>query len=224
MERITNDNRLDPVSRLHIIYGTIIMLMTVAFVVTLLTMKSTYSSNMQQAVSGQMQMPEDHPETTGTDTQAAAGMPPAGAGGGMPPFLKKMLEEYRGALAKNPKDIKALTGLANMYYDSGQYPKAIEYYEKIVEIEPKNSNVLADLGTCYFYSNETDKALKNLNAAIVSDPANLNARYNLGIVYKNTGKKDQARKEWEAMKPFLKTEEEKKKLESVLDNLNKSTS
>lgn len=230
MERITNDNRLDPVSRLHIIYGTVIMIMAVAFAVTLLTMKSSYDSNMQEMAStqmnaqAQMQMPEGHPATDGTAAAQPAGGAGAPQGGAMPPFLKKMLDDYKSALAKNPKDLKALTGLANMYYDSGQYTKAIDYYEKVVEIDPKNSNVLADLGTCYFYTDNIDKALKNLNASIEAEPSNLNARYNLGIVYKNNGKKDQARKEWEAMRPYLKTDEEKKKLDGVIENLEKSTS
>lgn len=222
MERIKKDNQLDPVSKLHIIYGTIIMIMSVAFVITLLTMKSTYKSEMASAPPSDAQvatqMPEGHPDAAG------GGMPPAAGGGGMPPFLKKMVEEYKTAIAKNPKDTKALGGLANMYYDSGQYPKAIEYYEKIVAIEPKNSNARADLGTCYFYTNVPDKAIIHLKSAVESDPANLNARYNLGIVYKNEGKVSDAKREWEAMKPFLKTDEEKKKLDSILENLNKSSS
>lgn len=227
MERIKKDNQLDPVSKLHVIYGTIIMFMSVAFIVTILTMQSTYKSKMQEAginnVSQQAQMPSEHPDTASVDSNSNAGMP-SGGGGGMPPFLKKMVEGYKSDLAKNPKDTKALLGLANMYYDSGQYPKAIDYYEKAVAIEPKNSNARADLGTCYFYSNMNDKAIKHFKVAIESDPTNLNARYNLGIVYKNDGKVDQARKEWEAMKPYLKTEEEKKKLNSILDNLSKSSS
>jgi cytochrome c-type biogenesis protein CcmH/NrfG len=220
MERIQKDNQLDPISKLHIIYGTIIMIMSVSFAVTILTMKSTYKSNMEQMptseISQQAQVPEDHP------TEAAnQGMP---SGGGMPPFLKKMVEGYKSDLAKNPKDTKALLGLANMYYDSGQYPKAIDYYEKAITVEPKNSNAQADLGTCYFYSNIKDKAITHLKIAIDLDPTNLNARYNLGIVYKNDGKIDQARKEWELMKSYLKTDEEKKKLDSILENLNKSSS
>ncbi|MFN8575767.1 MAG: tetratricopeptide repeat protein [Candidatus Sericytochromatia bacterium] len=223
MERIKKDNQLDPVSKLHVIYGTIIMFMSVAFVVTLLTMQSTYKSKIQEAgisdVNQQSQMPSEHPNN---GAESGSGMPTGG--GGMPPFLKKMVEGYKSDLAKNPKDTKALLGLANMYYDSGQYPKAIDYYEKAVAIEPKNSSARADLGTCYFYSNMNDKAIKHFKIAIESDPANLNARYNLGIVYKNDGKVEQARKEWEAMKPYLKTEDEKKKLNSILDNLSKSNS
>ncbi len=224
MERTTKQEKLNPVARLHIMYGTIIMFMSLAFIITLLTMKSSYKNGFDSSSVGQnqisAQMPEGHPDVNSAPTQTG-GMP---SGGGMPPFLKKMLDTYKGALKKNPNDIQALSGLGNMYYDSGQYPKAIEYYEKILKIDSKNSNVRADLGTCYFYIEKTDDALKNLKLAIEQDPKNLNARYNLGIVYKTKGNIAEAKKEWEAMKPFLKTDEEKQKLQSVLDNLNKSSS
>jgi tetratricopeptide (TPR) repeat protein len=229
MERETKKEGLNPVARLHIIYGSIILFMALAFIITLTTVQASYknmlaqvAANGGQPVAGQ-QMPEGHPEVGGQEGQqpAAGGMP---AGAGMPPFVKKMVEGYKTALAKNPKDLDALNGLANMYYDSGQYSKAIDYYEKIVSIDGNNSNVRADLGTCYFYTQVPDKAIKNLSIALEHNPENLNARYNLGIVFKTQGKISEARKQWEAMMPYLKTPEEKQKLQSVIDQLNKSSS
>jgi tetratricopeptide (TPR) repeat protein len=230
MERANKTERLNPVAKLHIIYGSVIVFMSLAFIITLTTMNSTYKNMLgQMSANGGApvaagQIPENHPDVGGQAQPADAasgGMP---AAGGMPPFLKKMLDTYKTALAKNPNDVEALTGLGNMYYDSGQYPKAIDYYEKILVVDPKNSNVRADLGTCYFYSNIPDKAIKNLTIALEANPSNVNARYNLGIVYKTQGKVSEARKQWEAMKPYLKTEEEKQKLQSVIDQLNKSAS
>lgn len=231
MERLQKGNRLDPIAKLHIVYGTIIMIMSVAFIVTLVTMKSTYKGEGTASAQGEippvanMQQGDSNVNTNlpPADPAATQGILKPGAGG-MPPFLKKQIEGYKSALIKNPKDTKALVGLANMYYDSGQYPKAIVYYEKMVEIDPKNANARADLGTCYFYTNVLDKASFHLKKAVEDEPSNLNARYNLGIVYKNQGKISDAKAEWEAMKPYLKTEAEKKKLDSILENLNKSKS
>lgn len=195
MERIKKEEPLKPSAKIHIIYGSIIIFMSIAFTVTLLTMQSSYKS-----VGGGM---------------------PAGGSGGMPPFVKQMVQKYKSALEKNPKDVEALTGLANMYYDSGQYPKAITYYEKIVTIEPKNSNVQSDLGTSYFYTKDYEKAIEHFNKAIEVDKKNLNARYNLGVAYKDQGKKDLAKKTWEEMKGFLTTDEEKKRLETSINALDK---
>ncbi len=225
MERSGKKEGLNPVAKLHVIYGSIILFMALTFIITLTTMKATYKNMVSQlpAGGGQLasgQMPPDHPDVNNNQAQQSQ-MP---AGGGMPPYLKKMLESYKTALEKNPKDIDALTGLGNMYFDSAQYAKAIDFYEKILSIDSKNSNVRADLGTCYFYSNIPDKAIKHLTLALEANPSNLNARYNLGIVFKTQGKISEARKEWEAMMPYLKTEEEKQKLQSVLDQLNKSSS
>ena len=225
MERITKDKDLDPVSRLHIIYGTVIMIMSITFVVTLMTMKPSHKESIAdippqeatEASSAQVNQPDP---AGAKGSQSAPAMPK----GGMPPFIKKMVEGYKTSLEKNPNDMKALTGLANMYYDSGQYPKAIGYYEKVVSLDTKNSNAQADLGTCYYYTRVFDKAVKNLSEALVNDPKNLNARYNLGIVYKSQGKFADAKKEWEIMRPLLKTDEEKKKLDTVIESLNKKAS
>ena len=106
---------------------------------------------------------------------------------------------------------------------------ATSYFGALKVINPdnlstKNSNAQADLGTCYYYTRVFDKAVKNLSEALVNDPKNLNARYNLGIVYKSQGKFADAKKEWEIMRPLLKTDEEKKKLDTVIESLNKKAS
>lgn len=229
MERTKKQEALNPVSKLHIIYGSIIMFLAVSFSITMFTMKSSYEEKLAQAgvSSGMSAMPEDHPPMQGdaaaqqagtAKPQDGGGMP---SGGGMPPFLKKMLTEYKDALAKNPKDIKALTGLANMYYDSGQYEKAIGYYEQAVAVDSKNTALLSDLGTCYFYVNKNDEALKTLQAAVKVDEKNVNARFNLGIVYKSQGKKAEAKAEWLEMMKHLKTDDEKKMLQAKIDELEK---
>lgn len=206
MERIKKEEKLNPSAKLHIIYGSIIMVMSVTFSVTLMTMNSTYKNKQ-----GMPEMPPAMTEQAGGET-----------GGGMPPMVKKMVQEFKDAIAKNPKDTKALLGLANMYYDSGQYEKGITYYEQAVAIDEKNSNALSDLGTCYFYLKNNEKAIKNFTLAIKVDDKNLNARYNLGLVYKAEGKKEEAKKEWEEMMKLLTTEEEKKKLQAIIDGLKNS--
>lgn len=215
MERIKKEEPLKPSAKIHIIYGSIIIFMSIAFTVTLLTMQSSYKSVGGGMPEGSTSMGGEMPPAMGT-----GGMP-AGGSGGMPPFVKQMVQKYKSALEKNPKDVEALTGLANMYYDSGQYPKAITYYEKIVTIEPKNSNVQSDLGTSYFYTKNYEKAIEHFNKAIEVDKKNLNARYNLGVAYKDQGKKDLAKKTWEEMKGFLTTDEEKKRLEASISALDK---
>lgn len=217
MERIKKEE-LTGNSKIHIIYGSIIMLMSISFTITLLTMKETYKS----AAGSMPEMPSAMVQGDAKNMQAPTAkdpnMPPGGAGG-MPPFVKQMVQKYKTALEKNPKDIEALTGLGNMYYDSGQYPKAIDNYLKIVEIEPKNTNVQSDLGTSYFYTNDFKNAEIHLKKAIEADGKNLNALYNLGVVFRDQGKKDEAKKYWEQMKPLVQGDEQKKKLEDEINKL-----
>ncbi|MFN8673231.1 MAG: tetratricopeptide repeat protein [Candidatus Sericytochromatia bacterium] len=215
MERIKKEE-LNPVAKLHIIYGSIIMFLCIAFSVTLLTMKGMYKSDN---INENSPPPMVQGDAKNMQTPSNMGSGASGAGGGMPPFIKQMVQKYKDALAKNPKDTEALTGLANMYYDSGQYPKAIEHYKKVIEIDEKNSNVQSDLGTAYFYTKDLKNAEVHLKKALEFDEKNLNARYNLGVVYKELGKKDEAKKSWEAMKPYLANEEQKKKIEAEINSL-----
>lgn len=220
MERVRNNAEISSTAKLHIIYGSVIMLLCLSFAITTFTMNN-HIAELKKKTSVS-QLPEGHPDVNSTGQMQGEEQMPGGATGAEPPNVQKMVGELKVALAKDPNDIKALTGMGNLYFDSGQYIKAIEFYEKAYAIDSKNSLLVSDLATCYFYTNSNDKAIKTFKIAIELDPQNVNARYNLGIVYKTLGKIPDARKEWEDMKKYLKSDEEKKKLESVIESLGKS--
>ncbi|GIW22776.1 MAG: hypothetical protein KatS3mg068_1783 [Candidatus Sericytochromatia bacterium] len=207
MERKKQENNINPVNKLHVIYGSIIIFLCLSFSISIFTLKNSYEKILE----------ENNISFNKNETKENANT------SGMPPFVKKMFDEYKTALEKNPNDIKALVGLGNMYYDSGQYQKAIEYYEKAIKINPNDSNVLTDLGTCYFNTEQNQKAIKYYEKAIKNDPNHLNARFNIGFVYKTINKKDLAKKYWEEMYKMLKDDEQKKKLKSMIDELDKSS-
>ena len=111
--------------------------------------------------------------------QAPAGMPGSGAGAGMnqglpeghPPVdnsaMTKVLEEQ---VAQNPKDPALRIQLANVYYDSGQWQKAVEGYQKALELDPKNVGARTDLGTAYFNLGRPQDALKEYNKSLEINP------------------------------------------------------
>jgi len=210
MERNKNKKEISPVARLHATYISIIMFLIAGFSVAIFTMKTP-----QQMANG---IPNE-------DSSATGQMPPGGGmSGGMPPFVKQMVEGFKTKLEKNPNDLEALIGLANMYYDSSQFDKAIPLYEKAIKVNGGDNNVKADLGTSYFYTDKNEQAIALFKEVLAKDPKHLNARYNLGVVYKTIGDLKKAKEEWNNMMPYIDSEEDKKKLQEVIDSIDKSTS
>jgi cytochrome c-type biogenesis protein CcmH/NrfG len=99
------------------------------------------------------------------------------------------LQAYRDILAKDPKNLKAVTDLANRLYDSGRYAEAIPYYQQAHQLDPKNANISTDLGTALYYAGRPDDALVQLEQSLKADPSHAQTLFNIGII-KRDGKKD----------------------------------
>lgn len=82
----------------------------------------------------------------------------------------------------DPDKFQAWTQLANLYYDTGQYPKAVKAYEKSLELHSGNANIWTDLGVMYRRTNQPQKAIEAFDKAIVMDPSHQYSRMNKGIV------------------------------------------
>lgn len=89
--------------------------------------------------------------------------------------LNKMLEE-------NPENAEAWVTLGNLYYDTHQFPKAIQAYEKALTLDPDNAPVRTDLGTMYRRNKEPKKALEQYDKVIAATPDFHWAYFNKGLV------------------------------------------
>jgi cytochrome c-type biogenesis protein CcmH/NrfG len=89
--------------------------------------------------------------------------------------LEKMTKE-------NPKDVASWTTLGNLYFDNGNFQKAIAAYTKSLELHPKNADVLTDLGIMYRRSGQPKKAIESFDKAAKVDPKHETALFNKGIV------------------------------------------
>ncbi len=134
------------------------------------------------------------PATPGPVESVAAA--PAGTSGQPTPSpaqMKQMADTQAAPLlaklkadANNPG---LLAEIANVYYDTQQYPTAIDYYGRALKIAPENANVRTDLGTAMWYLGNSDGAIEQFNQALRYEPTKANALFNLGIV-KWQGKMD----------------------------------
>jgi len=129
------------------------------------------------------------------------GMP---AGSGSPVDYQQRIAELEKVVASDPKNLQALTMLANDYYDTDQPQKAIDTYAKALALDPRNPNLLTDQGVMYKRLGENNKdqanfakAMANFEKAQSIDPKHLQSLYNIGIIYAEDLKQpDKALKAW----------------------------
>ena len=126
-------------------------------------------------------------------TAAAA---PAGMGGQPAPSVEQMkqMADTQAApllekLKADPNNGELLAEIGNVYYDTQQFPIAIDYYGRSLKIAPDNASVRTDLGTALWYLGNPDGAIEQFNLALKHEPNKANALFNLGIV-KWQGKMD----------------------------------
>lgn len=103
---------------------------------------------------------------------------------------------YLQALSRNPKDVRALVGLGNLYFDEGKatgtaarFRQAIDYYIRALAIDPSDVDVRTDLAIMQFYSGAADLAIREAKTAVRYNPQHAYAHFNLGVFYFK-GKKD----------------------------------
>ena len=133
------------------------------------------------------------------DIMAGAQSEPAapGAPAQMPGPVMQMVQGYKEAIAKNPKDLVALVGLANLEFDSQQWEHAIDYYSRALAIDGKNADVRVDRAIAYHATGQNDLAKKELLRVTREKPDHTNAWLNLGVVYRELGDRARAIEAWE---------------------------
>lgn len=90
------------------------------------------------------------------------------------------LEAY---LETNPEDPRvAVLRLANLTYDTGDWPGCVKYYEKFLELEPGQPDVFSDLGVCYRELGEPDKAIASFHKAQEIAPDHWQSMFNEVVI------------------------------------------
>jgi len=95
--------------------------------------------------------------------------------------VHRQLNTFQEILKKNPNDYDALVHLGNLYYDIGQFDKAIPFYERAVALK-KDPNVLTDLGTSLREAGKPEEAIKIYEDVLKISPKHWRAVYNIIIV------------------------------------------
>ena len=103
-----------------------------------------------------------------------------------PEEMRRMADKQAGPLLaklqSEPKNPELLANIGNIYYDTQQFPAAIDYYERSLKMKPTNASVRTDMATAYWYVGSADTAISEFNKALADEPNKANALFNLGVV------------------------------------------
>ncbi|MFA1576588.1 tetratricopeptide repeat protein, partial [Vibrio cyclitrophicus] len=100
------------------------------------------------------------------------------------------IEQYKHALAINPKHVNTLSNLGTAYANKGEFDAAIEQYKHALAINPKHVNTLSNLGTAYADKGDADAAIEQYKHALDIEPSHVNALSSLGNAYIKKGEFD----------------------------------
>jgi tetratricopeptide (TPR) repeat protein len=103
-----------------------------------------------------------------------------------PAQMQKMADTQAAPLIEklkaDPANAGLLANIANIYYDTQQYPTAIDYYQRVLKLEPSNTGVRTDMATAYWYTGDADTAIAEFQKSLSYEPNKANSLFNLGIV------------------------------------------
>ena len=128
----------------------------------------------------------------------------------------------QGILKDDPKNLKALVELGNLYFDTDQFDSAIQFYARALEIDPKNPDVRTDMGIMYRRKGDPDRAIAEFKKAAQGDPKHVNSRYNMGVVLLHD--KADIKGAIQAWEEFLKVEPAGPRAENIRNQMEKMRS
>jgi tetratricopeptide (TPR) repeat protein len=104
-------------------------------------------------------------------------------------------KQYQTVLAKDPKNLDALSNLGVVYFRIGKIRSAESTLKKALAIAPNDDFVLTTLGIVHYRQSRFDDALKELTKAIEINPNSATAHNYLGITASQKGRQQEAEKE-----------------------------
>ncbi len=92
-------------------------------------------------------------------------------------------EEFRKAIARDPSNIGAINGMANLELTLGNFDRAISLFYKALELDPLRTVIKVNLAMTLMHANRLDEAEQQLNKALDVNPQFPTAHYRLGLIY-----------------------------------------
>lgn len=106
-------------------------------------------------------------------------------------------QEFNLALKINSRDVRALNGIAVIYFKRGQLDEAMRVFEILAVDKAADPYFHNNLGAVYMQKGLMDLAIKEFKTAISLDPNNPDVYGNLGLAFRNKGFLTEAKQQCE---------------------------
>jgi hypothetical protein len=116
------------------------------------------------------------------------GAPPAGGhgdpsqGGDQMTAIFEELNALKAAIEKDPRNLRALIRLADLYHQAAKFDQAIDYYRRALEVRPEEVEARNHMGVCLRELGKADEAMAQFRTALTYDPRHWPTWLNLGVV------------------------------------------
>ena len=112
---------------------------------------------------------------------------------------RQLADCYREVLARDPRNERALRGLARLLFKENDYQRTLDVYEQLLELRPDHHNYLLNKAVCLGRLERGDEALKILYKMDYEDGDNPNVKRVLAWTLVGCGKTEQAGKIYSQM-------------------------
>ena len=99
---------------------------------------------------------------------------------------------FSAVLEHYPDNARAHDNLGFVYYQQGQFTKAIHHYQQAIAIQPTRLRALFNIGLIYSQARRYDEAVVYFKNALSQYPNHVESHFNLGLTYQKTQRYEQA--------------------------------
>jgi tetratricopeptide (TPR) repeat protein len=102
-------------------------------------------------------------------------------------------QQYLEIIRNDPQNRRVRAQLADLYFESSLFEKAITAYEELLELDETDGDTYNDLGLSYHYTGRSERAIETLRKGSEVAPAFQRVWLSLGFVLAANNRADEAR-------------------------------
>jgi predicted negative regulator of RcsB-dependent stress response len=96
--------------------------------------------------------------------------------------LTEQIKVYESLVQEEPENADYRTRLGELYFQQGDWDKALGNFTKAVELDPQNGDLQIKLAIIYWHSGDIEAGIEQLDGALQLDPSRITTRFYRGIL------------------------------------------